>query len=401
MKRFIGWLGVAPSKFHDWQSRYGRVNEHNAWVPRDGWLTESEKQAIVDFHRQHPLEGYRRLTFMMLDADVVAASPASVYRVLKAAGLLQRWNRRLSKKGTGFAQPLAPHEHWHVDVSYINVCGTFYYLCSLLDGYSRFIVEWTLGERMTECEIEILIQRARETCPQARPRIISDNGPQFIARDFKEFIRVCGMTHVRTSPYYPQSNGKLERWHQSIKRECIRPGTPLSLDDARRSVGRFVEHYNTVRLHSAIGYVAPCDKLEGRAEAIWTERDRKLDAARQRRKASRLAARAAMDKALACDDAARHRPEAPADPDRGIHDAKHAIQSRATWAEDRATLGSDPSADPGARAEGRAIEPVARLSPPFGFGIKAINPRPEGATPPRRTRRQTGVTQTAENSISG
>jgi transposase InsO family protein len=73
-------------------------------------------------------------------------------------------------------------------------------------------------------------------CPEAKPRIISDNGPQFIARDFKEFIRISGMTHVRTSPYYPQWNGKIERWHQSLKRECIRPGTPLSLDDAQRLV---------------------------------------------------------------------------------------------------------------------------------------------------------------------
>lgn len=90
-------------------------------------------------------------------------------------------------------------------------------------------------------------------------RIISDNGPQFIAKDFKEFIRVSGMTHVRTSPYYPQSNGKIERWHKSLKGECIRPGTPLSLEDARRLVKGYVEHYNDVRLSSAIGYITPRD----------------------------------------------------------------------------------------------------------------------------------------------
>ncbi|MFH1108921.1 MAG: DDE-type integrase/transposase/recombinase [Planctomycetota bacterium] len=89
-----------------------------------------------------------------------------------------------------------------------------------------------------EPEVEIILQRAREKFPGVTPRIISDNGPQFIAKDFKEFIRICGMTHVRTSPYYPQSNGKLERWHRSIKGECIRPGTPPSLEDARRVAGR-------------------------------------------------------------------------------------------------------------------------------------------------------------------
>jgi putative transposase len=89
--------------------------------------------------------------------------------------------------------------------------------------------------------------------PEAKPRIISDNGPQFIARDFKEFIRVAGMTHVRTSPGYPQSNGKLERWHKSLKTECIRPGTPLTKEHARRLIQTYVHHYNTARLHSAIG----------------------------------------------------------------------------------------------------------------------------------------------------
>ena len=117
---------------------------------------------------------------------------------------------------------------------------------------------------MTEAEVETIIQRARERFPDARPRIISDNGPQFIAKDFKEFIRICGMTHVRTSPYYPQSNGKIERWHKTLKGECIRVKTPLSLEDARRIVAEFVAHYNEVRLHSAIGYVAPADKMAGR-----------------------------------------------------------------------------------------------------------------------------------------
>jgi len=233
---------------------------------------------------------------MMLDADVAACSPTSVYRVLKAAGLLDRHTPKPSSKGTGFVQPLRPHQHWHVDVSYINIAGTFYYLCSVLDGCSRYTVHWEVREAMTEADVEQIIQRAREKFPGVTPRIISDNGPQFIARDFKEFIRLCGMTHARTSPYYPQSNGKIERWHRILKEECIRPGTPLTLEDARRIVGKFVEHYNTARLHSAIGYVTPKDKLEGRDQDIFAARDRKLEAARERRKAKRHAARqAALD----------------------------------------------------------------------------------------------------------
>jgi transposase InsO family protein len=305
--RLVGWLGVSRSKYHDWSRRYGRVNEHNAWIPRDSWLEAWEKEAIIGYYLGHRNDGYRRLTYMMLDEDIVAVSPSSVYRVLKSAGLLTRWNRSPSKKGTGFHQPTRPHEHWHTDISYINICGTFYYLCSVLDGFSRYIVHWEIRERMTEADVEIILQRAREAFPEAHPRIISDNGPQFIARDFREFIRLSGMTHVRTSPFYPQSNGKQERWYATLKRECIRPGTPLSVEDARRIVADFVAHYNNCRLHSAIGYIAPKDKMEGRAEAILAEREVKLAAARQARKNRR------QEKALTArkEDAILHLPGAP------------------------------------------------------------------------------------------
>jgi hypothetical protein len=128
---------------------------------------------------------------------------------------------------------------------------------------------------------------AKEKCPEARPRIISDNGPQFMARDFKEFIRISGMTHVRTSPFYPQSNGKIERWHKSLKQECIRPLTPLTVEDARRLIQLYVDHYNTIRLHSAIGYVTPQDRLAGRQAEIHAARDRKLEQARSQRQLRR------------------------------------------------------------------------------------------------------------------
>ena len=260
-------------------------------MPRDHWLEHEEQQAIVDFAQAHPLEGYRRLTFMMLDADVAYASPSTVYRVLSKAGLLKPWNRTPTKKGTGFVQPLAPHEHWHVDISYLNICGTFYYLCSVLDGCSRSVVHWEIRESMKEWEVELVVQRAKEKHPQARPRLITDNGPQFVAKDFKEFVRVSGMDHVRTSPFYPQSNGKLERFHGTLKAEALRPKTPLSVEDARSVVGSFVEEYNTKRLHSAIGYITPQARLEGRHEQIWQARDRKLEAARQARAQKRENAR--------------------------------------------------------------------------------------------------------------
>jgi transposase InsO family protein len=287
--KMIRWIKITRSKYYDWRCRYGKINEHNAWIPRDFWLVDYERRAIINYYHDNPLEGYRRLTYMMMDDDIVAVSPSSVYRVLKNAGLMQCQNRKASKKGTGFHQPLRAHEHWHIDISYINICGTFYYMCSVLDGFSRYIVHWEIREAMKESDVEIILQRAQEKFPDAKPRIISDNGPQFISKDFKEFIRISGMTHVKTSPYYPQSNGKLERYHKTIKSTCIRTQTPLSLKDAQRVVADFVDYYNDRRLHSAIGYVTPNDKLQGRAETILAVRDAKLAAAREARKAKRKA----------------------------------------------------------------------------------------------------------------
>ena len=180
-ERVLRWADLSRARFAEWIKRYGKANEHNALVPRDHWVTAEERATIVAFHAGHPLDGYRRLTFMMLDQDVVAVSPTTTWRVLSAAGLLDRWNRKPTKKGTGFVQPLAPHEHWHIDIAYLNVGGTFYYLCSVLDGASRAILHFEIRESMKESEVEMILQRAREKYPDAKPRVISDNGTQFVA----------------------------------------------------------------------------------------------------------------------------------------------------------------------------------------------------------------------------
>ena len=310
---------------------------------------------------------------MMLDANVVAVSASSVYRVLSAAGLLRRWNRRPSKKGQGFHQPTGPHRHWHIDISHVNIAGTFYFLCSILDGYSRFIVHWEIRPKMEEIDVEAILQRAREKFPGETPRIISDNGPQFIAKDFKQYIRICGMTHVRTSPYYPQSNGKLERYHRTIKSECIRPGTPLSLEDARRMVSQFVTNYNEVRLHSALGYIAPQDQLLGREQDIFDRRDRKLEEARQERARRRRVFRDAMATS---------------------RDTGAIVE--VSRAEDRAMVGTNSSADPEAKMErtdrgcqaGRGPSPspaLSRLAPkrkiPGGLGDWSPNQKNTAFSP--------------------
>ena len=281
---FVDWLGIARSKFYGWRARYGKVNEHNGKIPRDHWINPWEREAIIAYFDQHPLEGYQRLTFMMLDDDIVAVSPATVYRVLRAAGRLNRHPVKPTKKGTGFVQPIGPHVHWHIDIAVITIAGMYYYLCSVLDGFSRFVVHWDFLDRMTEADIELILQRALEAHPEARPRIISDNGPQFIAGDFRRFIDLAGLTHVRTSVNYPQSNGKIERYHQTLDKGTIHA---LTSDGAHATIAARIDHYNDHRLHSAIGYLTPRDKLLGLESEIWAERDRKLERARDLRRKRR------------------------------------------------------------------------------------------------------------------
>lgn len=287
----LDWLlskaKIGRSRFYDWRKRYGKANEHNAKVPRDHWITPEEIALIINWFQDHPFDGYRRCCYMMMDADVVAVSPATTYRVLSKAGLLNSHTIRPSKKGTGFVQPLHAHDDWHIDISYINCGGTFYYLCSILDGFSRAIIHHELKEQMKETDIELIIQRALEKHPAAHPKMISDNGPQFIARDFKEYIRLAGMTHVRTSPYYPQSNGKLERYHKSLKTECVRPKCAETKEEAEQNIDEYVQYYNAERLHSAIGYVTPNQMLKGEQQTIFKQREIKLDDAREIRRQKR------------------------------------------------------------------------------------------------------------------
>lgn len=279
-RQLIQWLGIQSSRFYDWVDRLGEPNHHNGKTPKVHWILPEERESIISYYKRQHEKGYRRLTYMMLDEDVVAVSPTTTYRVLSKAELLNRWAPPTVGKGQGFKQPLEPHDHWHVDISYVNILGTIYFLICVLDGASRYILHHELRANMTEYDVEITIQCAKEKFPDANPRVISDNGGQFISKEFREFIRLSGFTHVRTSPHYPQSNGKLERFHGTIKREEIRRTGYLSIQDARKHIEKYVDHYNRVRLHSALYYLTPEDVLMGRVKERIKEREEKLERAK-------------------------------------------------------------------------------------------------------------------------
>ena len=280
-KKLLSWLGISRSKYYDWLSKDSFCISHNGVIPKSHWTLLWEKEAVIAYAQDHPAEGYRRLTYMMLDEDIAALSPSTVYRILKKAGLLNRWNVvGPSSKKHGFVQPLKLHEHWHIDIKYVNFKGAFLFLIPIIDGYSKAIVHHELRTHMHESDIEIVIQRALEKYPDAKPRIISDNGTQFISKDFSNYMKVVGLQHVRTSIMYPQSNGKIERFNRTISEECLRKISMIDLEDARRQLAEYIDYYNTKRLHSSLYYLTPDDFINNRVEVRLEERRKKLAAAK-------------------------------------------------------------------------------------------------------------------------
>lgn len=280
-KSLLKWLGISRSKYYDWLSRDSFFISHNGKIPKSHWILEWEKEAIINYAMCHTMEGYRRLTYMMLDEDVVAVSPSSVYRVLKKAGLLNRWNVvSTNMKNNGFIQPEGFNEHWHIDIKYVNFKGTFLFLIAIIDGYTRYIVHHELRTHMQESDVEIVVQRALEKYPNVKPRLISDNGTQFISKDFASYMRTVGLQHVRTSVMYPQSNGKIERFHRTVHTECLQQKSLINLEDARRQLAEYIEFYNTKRLHSSLFYLTPEDYVNGKIEKRLEDRRTKLSKAK-------------------------------------------------------------------------------------------------------------------------
>lgn len=284
LNRIIRVIGISSSKYYSWIERTGLANNHNGKTPRSHWCLDWEKEAIIAYAKAHRSEGYRRLTYMMIDDNIVAVSPATTYRVLKAAGLLNRWNKvKISSKGAGFDQPTAPRQHWHTDIKYVNYHGTFLFFISVFDGYSKYLLHHELRLSMQTFDVQITIQRALEKYPGYRPRIISDNGSQFISKDFAEYLKQAGLQHIRTSVAYPQSNGKIERYHRTLHQECLQKRSFINLDDARKQIANFVNYYNTKRLHSSLYYLTPEDFLLGNIEEKLILRERKLKEAKLNR----------------------------------------------------------------------------------------------------------------------
>lgn len=283
VRRIVGHLGLTKTRYRDWVKRQAR----DALADRRpvGWTAEgilvTERDAVIAYALAHPQDGYRRLAWQMRDADIAALSPSSVYRILDAADLLYRWKRSASV-GTAPARPTRPHERWHTDLMYLRVVNTWYFLVTVIDAYSRYVVHWELLTTMTATDVRLVIQEAVERTG-ATPQLVTDSGSQFTAAEFKDLVRRFALAHIRIRTYHPESNGVIERFHRST-RDALASSDPQNLMEARALIGTWVTHYNAERLHAALGYLPPAEYYRGDPAARQRERPQKLNQARQARR---------------------------------------------------------------------------------------------------------------------
>jgi len=220
----------------------------------------------------------------MVDEDIVYLTPSTVYRILDWYDLLYRWKRPEPGYGKRVPEATYPNEVWHVDLMYLWVKGRWYFLVSVLDSYSRFIIRWELALSMRAQEVAEIIATALEKIPGKKPKIVRDNGSQFVAKEWREVIRHFELEEIPIRVRHPESNGRIERYHRSVREEAFGDTEVEDLYQARDLLRQWVRYYNEERLHSALNYLRPMDYYEGNPEALLTERKGKLKAAALRRK---------------------------------------------------------------------------------------------------------------------
>lgn len=222
----------------------------------------------------------------MIDDGICALSETAVYNVLASHNMLSGWaiaNGPPAEKEYRH-KPKHPHHHWHTDIAYIKIGGVFYFLIMMLDGYSRYLLDWELMTDMLGSSVEAFVQRVKEQYPHTRPRLINDNGSQFISLDFKRLMQKLEIQQVFTRRNHPETNGKIERLNGTVKSEAIRPNSPQSYQEAWDLLNSYALEYNHQRLHAGIRYLRPADMFFQRGPAVLREREQKIKAARLNRK---------------------------------------------------------------------------------------------------------------------
>ena len=287
VRRTLAQLDIPKSTFYGWYDRFvqGGIEalEDGVPAPKRVWnkIPDSIGESIVDLALKEPELSPRELAVTFTDRQGYFVSEASVYRLLKARDLITSPAFILLKAGDAFSNPTtAPNQLWQTDFTYLKVIGWgWFYLSTVLDDYSRCILAWKLCATMTATDVSDTLQIALQTSGLDRatvvhrPRLLSDNGPSYISAELGTWLEGNGMAHTRGRPYHPQTQGKIERYHRSMKNQILLENYYLP-GQLEERIAAFVDYYNTRRYHESLDNLTPADVYCGRGQAILTRREK-------------------------------------------------------------------------------------------------------------------------------
>jgi len=287
VRRTLDKLGIPSTTFYRWCDRYrafGEVGlEDRISGPGRVWnrIPDDVRQQIVEMALDEPELSPRELAVTFTDTKGYFVSEASVYRLLKAHDLVTSPAFIVIKAANEFKdKTTAPNQLWQTDFTYFKIIGWgWFYLSTILDDFSRYIIAWKLCTAMKAEDVTDTLELALKAsgCDQAKvvhkPRLLSDNGSSYISGDLAEWLDDRSMEHVRGAPYHPQTQGKIERWHQTLKNRILLENYYLP-GDLETQIDAFVEHYNHQRYHESLGNLTPADVYFGRGQTILLKRER-------------------------------------------------------------------------------------------------------------------------------
>ena len=285
-RQTLAMLGIPRTTYYRWYDRWseGGLDALADTAPHPGsvWnrLPDETREDIVEFALEHEDLTPRELAVKYTDEKQYFVSESSVYRILKEEDLVTAPAHIVMKAANEFQDKTTrPNELWQTDFTYLKVLGWgWFYLSTILDDYSRYIISWKLCTTMKAGDVTATLDLALKAsgCDRAtvvaKPRLLSDNGSSYIAGDLADYIKDKGMQHVRGAPYHPQTQGKIERWHQTMKNRVLLEHYFLP-GDLKRQINDFVDYYNNRRYHESLGNVTPADVYFGRDQQILQERE--------------------------------------------------------------------------------------------------------------------------------
>jgi putative transposase len=287
VRKTLAHLDIHRSTFYNWLQRYrdGGVDGINDRRPVTDsvWnkIPEKHRTAIIDLALADPQLSPRELAVTYTDDKAYFVSESSVYRLLKALDLITSPAYILTQASDKFQQPtVRVNEMWQTDFTYFKIIGWgWYYLSTVLDDYSRFIVAWRLCTSMSALDISNTLDDARaftgidQVKVKHQPRLLSDNGPCYIAAELSSYLADHGMTHTRGRPYHPQTQGKIERWHRSMKNQILLENYYLP-GELKAALQQFVDYYNHECYHESLKNLTPADVFYGRGQEILDQREK-------------------------------------------------------------------------------------------------------------------------------